>query len=295
MSEIQNAEVAARLSEAGKLLAEQGANPYRARAYQRAAELLLSLPRPVAELVHAEGTQGLEKLPGIGSGLARAIRDIVHTGRLPMVDRLRGESDPVALLASIPGIGERTADRLHHDLGIHTLEQLEQAAHEGRLAGLGLGEKRLAGIRDCLAQRLGSARHAITPPGADEPSVAEVLAVDREYREKAAAGQLHRITPRRFNPKRQAWLPLLHTHRGERHYTALYSNTARAHELGATNDWVVIYYADGEEREHQCTVITAHRGALSGRRIIRGREEECAKYYARTGGLEVAEVIDPFL
>jgi putative hydrolase len=61
---------------------------------------------------------------------------------------------------------------------------------------------------------------------------AELLDVDREYREKAAAGELQQIAPRRFNPSREAWLPILHTRRGNRRYTALFSNTARTHRAG---------------------------------------------------------------
>jgi len=113
----------------------------------------------------------------------------------------------------------------------------------------------------------------------EEPSVAEVLDVDREYRERAASGTLKRIAPRRMNPAKEAWLPVLHTERGPRHYTALYSNTPRAHELGKTHDWVVIYYdADGSS-ERQCTVVTSDRGSLRGKRIVRGREPECARHY----------------
>ena len=66
---------------------------------------------------------------------------------------------------------------------------------------------------------------------------------------------------------------MLHTRRGDRHYTALFSNTARAHELGKTHDWVVLYYDNGH-RERQCTVITSGRGRLKGRRIVAGREHE---------------------
>ena len=97
-------------------------------------------------------------------------------------------------------------------------------------------------------------------------------------REKAAAGQLRLIAPRRFNPAGEGWLPVLHTQRGARHYTALYSNTARAHELGKTHDWVVLYY-DGGRGERPCTVITAQWGPLTGKRIVRRRESECADHY----------------
>jgi hypothetical protein len=196
-----------------------------------------------------------------------------------MLDRLRGEADPVALLASVPGIGRRLADRLHDELGLETLADLEAAAHDGRLDTIaGFGEKRLAGIRDSLAHRLGRIR---LPAGrAASPPVAELLDVDREYREKASAGDLRLIAPHRFNPAGRAWLPILHTRRGDRHYTALYSNTARAHRAGKTRDWVVLYHDDGSgERLH--TVITAARGSLRGRRVVAGREPECLAFYAR--------------
>jgi len=279
VTEPLNTGVAGRLEEVARVLEDQHANPYRVRAYRRAAETLRRLERPVAEVLAERGLPGLQAFPGIGESLARSIRDIVVTGRLPMLDRLRGRSDPVALLSSVPGIGRRTAERLHHDLGIDTLEELESAAHDGRLATVeGFGEKRLAGVRDSLAQRLGRIRRPAEATADAEVPVSELLDVDREYREKAASGVLRRIAPKRLNPSGEAWLPVLHTTRRERHYTALYSNTPRAHSLGATRDWVVLYY-DGGRGERQATVITARRGPLLGRRIVRGREDECARYY----------------
>jgi hypothetical protein len=195
-----------------------------------------------------------------------------------MLERLRGESDPVTLLASVPGIGVILADRLHDELGLETLADLEAAAHDGRLATIaGFGEKRLAGIRDSLAYRLGRVRmHAPDPPPIP---VSELLNVDREYRELATAGKLRLIAPRRFNPAGKAWLPILHTTRAGHHYAALYSNTARAHRAGKTHDWVVLY-EDGISGERLHTVITASHGALRGRRVIAGRESECEQFYA---------------
>jgi hypothetical protein len=114
---------------------------------------------------------------------------------------------------------------------------------------------------------------------AELPSVAEILDVDREYRESAEHGSLKRIAPKRMNPGHEAWLPVLHTARGARRYTVLFSNTPRAHEHGKTRDWVVLYYREGGSSERQCTVITSERGALQGKRIVRGREAECARYY----------------
>jgi hypothetical protein len=286
MIEMVNATVARRLEEVAALLEEQGANPFRVQAYRRAAEGIRRERRPVTQILEKEGVEGLRKLPGIGEGLSRSIRDLVGTGRLPMLERLRGEADPVALLSSVAGVGRVTADRLHHDLGISTLEELEAAAHDGRLATvLGMGPKRLAGIMDSLEARLGRLRKEAGMPSehAEEPPVSEVLDVDREYRERAARGELRLIAPRRMNPAKEAWLPVLHTERGARHYTALFSNTPRAHELGRTRDWVVLYYdADGSER--QCTVITSERGPMRGKRIVRGREEECSRHYAGRPG-----------
>ncbi len=279
MSTRLNEDVAGRLEEVARLLATQGANRFRVGAYERAATTLRRLPRPVSDILEQQGLEGLQALPGVGEGIARAIRDLLERGRLAMLDRLRGESDPTKLLTSVPGIGRHFADRLHHDFGIETLEDLEAAAHDGRLeAVLGFGPKRLAGIRDSLAHRLQrvmpaeAARHGV-------PSIAEILDVDREYREKAAAGQLVKIAPRRFNPSHVAWLPILHTVRGRRHYTALFSNTARAHQLARTDDWVVIYWDDGRG-ERQATVVTATGGPLKGRRIVRGREAECERVRA---------------
>jgi DNA polymerase (family X) len=270
MSERLNEDVASKLDEIGRLLAAQGADRFRVHAYERAAATLRRLATPVSDILEREGLDGLQALPGIGESIARAIRDLLTHGRAAMLERLRGESDPVRLLATVPGIGRTLADRLHHDLGIDTLEDLEAAAHEGRLnRAMGIGEKRLAGIRDSLAHRLARVRPPARSTQESEPTLEEVLDVDREYRGKAAAGQLTKIAPRRFNPGRVAWLPILHTTRGRRHYTALFSNTARAHELGKTDDWVVLYWDEGRG-ERQCTVITAERGPLRGRRIVAG-------------------------
>jgi DNA polymerase (family 10) len=104
------------------------------------------------------------------------------------------------------------------------------------------------------------------------------LDVNREYREKAAAGRLRRIAPPRFNPSGEAWLPVLHSQRAERHYTALFSNTARAHQMNMSRDWVVLYY-DGGKGERQCTVTTSQRSALKGKRVVRGREAEFLRCY----------------
>lgn len=279
MSHTVNNSVADRLDEVARILEEQGANRYRVGAYRRAAGALRGLDRPLDEIFESEGIAGLEALRGIGESIARSIRDILLHGRLAMLERLRGGHDPHAMLASVPGIGTKLAWRLHDELEIESLEELEAAAHDGRLENFpGMGAKRLAGIRDTLAYRLGHIQRGAPSPARREPGVAELLDVDREYLRQAAEGSLPVIAPRRLNPQGDKWLPILHTDRDDRHYTALFSNTARAHRLGKTGDWVVIH-SDGAARDRQYTVITSEYGPLKGRRIVRGREEECARHY----------------
>jgi hypothetical protein len=118
-------------------------------------------------------------------------------------------------------------------------------------------------------------RHRSALSAAAEPSVEVLLDVDREYLDKASAGVLPTIAPRRFNPEQKAWLPVLHTKRDDWHFTALFSNTAKAHELERTRDWVVLYFHDNDHAERQRTVVTEQRGPLAGRRVARGREAEC--------------------
>lgn len=282
---LDNAQVAGRLEEVADLLEAQGANLFRVRAYRSGAQTVRNLNRQVPEILAAEGVEGLLRLPGIGHSLARSIEQLAETGRLGLLQRLRGEAGPEHLFVTLPGIGLEMASRIHEHLGVETLQDLEVAAYDGRLSQVpGMGNKRVRAIKETLAARFRRPPPSVeTPPRpalTDQPPVGELLQIDQEYREKAEAGRLTRIAPRRFNPTGTAWLPVLHTIRGDRHYTALYSNTARAHELGMTHDWVVVY-RDDHGGSGQWTVITARYGALRGRRIVRGREAECADYYAQ--------------
>ena len=234
-----------------------------------------------------QGRDGLDALPSIGAGIAGAIAEILISGRWSQLDRLRGGTDARHLFASIPGIGATLSERIHDEIGVDTLEALEAAAHDGRLARVrGVGPRRASATRAVLAQRLARARVArsvvASTSTAGEPPVDVLLDVDREYRTRAQAGELPSITPRRFNPRGEAWLPILHTRRGTWHFTALYSNTARAHELGREHDWVVVYFYDGDHVERQHTVVTETHGPLVGRRVVRGQERACREWYEHT-------------
>jgi putative hydrolase len=261
---VLNSQAAEIFRECAEILRHQSANPFRVNAYVRAANVLESLQGDVRDLLVKEGVDGLVKLPGIGKGLAAAIDEIARTGRLAQLDRLRGEASPEVVFIH---------DRLHVD----TLEALEAAAHDGSLLTVpGIGERRAAAIRAGLAAALGRGQARRRGHG-PLPAARLLLKIDAEYRKKAAADQLPKITPRRFNPEGKSWLPILHAEREGWHFTALFSNTARAHDLGRTHDWVVIYFYDDDHRESQCTVVTETHGPMTGKRVVRGREAECRR------------------
>jgi hypothetical protein len=278
-----NAQCADRLREAADLLEAQGANTFRVSAYRKAATTVLDLPEDLEALIAREGLAGLEALPNVGRGIASALLEMTRTGRWMQLERLRGSADPVQLLTSVPGLGHRLAERIHEELHVDTLEGLELAAHDGRLEAVpGVGPRRAAAIRANLQSMLSRYRRrrpTVFEPARD-PGVDMLLDVDHEYREKAAANRLPTIAPRRFNPSGEAWLPVLHTARDGWHFTALFSNTAQAHQLGRTRDWVVLYFYDDEHAEGQHTIVTETHGPLTGRRVVRGRETECRGHYA---------------
>ena len=277
-----NAGLVERLRDYADLLEVQEADGFRVAAYRRAADTIAALDRPPAAILEAEGRSGLMQLPGIGPSIAGALTEMLTTGRWSQLERLRGALNPERLFRTIPGIGPQLAARLHDALDAETLEALEIAAHDGRLEKVpGVGRRRAELIRSVLAQRLGRPRLRRMQAQQQRPAVDLLLDVDQEYRGKAASGAVKRIAPTRFNPKGEAWLPVLHARRRDWDLTALYSNTSLAHQLGRTGDWVVIYYHSDATPEGQCTVVTETRpGPLAGRRVVRGREPECQWHYA---------------
>lgn len=285
-----NEAIAQALEQVAGLLEERGENPHRVRAYLTAAESVRGAEGPLAERLASGGLKALKTLPGIGDSLALRIAGYIETGRFALSAQLRAAFAPEALFARVTGIGGELARRIHDELGITTLEGLEMAAIDGRLARVsGFGARRVRAIRDQLNTMLGRAarRHVrrlrraalAAPRRVAQPSVADLLNVDLEYRVRSSRNELPVLAPRRFNPTGAAWLPVLHTRRGPWAFTALFSNTARAHELDKTHDWVVLY-AERDGREQSCTVVTETRGPLEGRRVVRGREAECRAYYA---------------
>ncbi len=272
-------QIADRLEEAAGLLEAQAANPFRVRAYRNASDTVRHLGEEPTQILEKEGLEGLISLPNIGDRIARAIDEMSQTGRWIQLERMRGDAEPEELFQLIPGIGPETARRLHETLHLDTLEALEIAAHDNRLKTVaGIGPRKAAAIRASLGAML-ARRGRRGPEDHDEPAVDTLLEIDGVYRKRARIGSLKTIAPRRFNPSGEAWLPILHIEQDEWSFTALYSNTARAHELGRTQDWVVIYFGKADGPEHMRTVVTETHGPLEGKRVVRGREAECRKHY----------------
>jgi hypothetical protein len=286
---LENDQLAHRLDEIADLLDAQSANLFRRQAYRAAAETVRRLTQPVRQILAEEGAAALTRLPGIGTSIARTLKNLIETGRAPLLDQLRASYGPEEKIATVPGIGPKTAASIHAALGIETLGDLQAAAIDGRLAHVpGIGAKRLQAVRESLAGRFrpqrgsrstGTAGAQKVSPEHRKRLVADLLSVDDEYRRKAKADELLRIAPRRFNPRREAWLPILETERTGHRYKAMYSNTARAHEMDAVRDWVVIF-READEEPGPWTVVTSKFGLLRGRRIVRGLEHDCAEYYA---------------
>jgi hypothetical protein len=236
------------------------------------------MPKPAAAIAVDAGEGGLRALPGIRPAPARAVCQLALTGRCTMHDRLSGATGPFDVLATVSGIGPELAHRIHDVLEIDDLYELEVAAYDGRLMRVpGMGPGRLRTVRGSLASRFPRRPSKLAPPtpaaAGTESAVAELLEVDAEYRRRAAEDALPHIQPRRANPRAEATLPVLHTQRDGRHYTALYAYAVRALAPDGAADPVVVYRDDAAGRG-QWTVTTAHSGALQGQRIVCGRETE---------------------
>ena len=291
-----NDDIADVLSRIADLLEAQDANRYRVNAYRRAAKVIQDLNQDAAALAVSDASGTLEELPDIGPGIAGTVREYVATGRCGMLERLEGQISPEDLLTTVPGIGEELARRIHCELDIDTLEELELAVHDSRLESVsGIGHRRARAIGDSVgailnrstrrrARRIRGFEQTAEGDGdilsSSRPTVAAILEVDEVYRQRAEAGRLKTIAPRRFNPAKKSWLPIMHAEKNGWHFTAMFSNTARAHELKKTGDWVVIYF-EREGEEGQCTVVTEQSGPLKNRRVVRGREKDCRAFYDR--------------
>jgi DNA polymerase (family 10) len=149
---VDNVEIARTLAEVADILEIRGENLFRIRAYRNAVRTVEVQTVPLARLV--EQGSPLTQLPGIGKEMANHIREMVTTGTLTYRDELLAEF-PRALieLMRLPGLGPKKARRLWDEIGVDSVEALEEAGKTGRIAGLsGFGEKSQQKILEGIAE-----------------------------------------------------------------------------------------------------------------------------------------------
>ena len=189
-----NDEIAQLFQNLGALLEMKGDSAFKIRAYRRAADTIHQLTIPLAQAV--QDGQKLTGIPGIGKAISDKIHELVTTGQVQTYERAKSEVPEGALdLLAIPGIGPKTAMLIGTELGISTVEGVEQAAADGRLATLPRMGKRAADsiLRHIQATRSMGRR---TPIGEALPAAESVMAALRNNDQDIAlltpAGSLRR-------------------------------------------------------------------------------------------------------
>jgi DNA polymerase (family 10) len=190
---MEKEKVAEVLVEIGVLLELKGENPFRTRAYGNAARAIESLAEPLEKLIAEER---LNEVKGIGEAIQKKITELVTTGSLAYYEELKASIPPGLLqMLEIPGVGPKKIKALHDKLGITTIEQLEQACKEGKVAQLaGFGEKTQANICDGITRRRTYAsRHLVIEGMAIAEPLLEALRSHPDVIRCSTAGSLRRF------------------------------------------------------------------------------------------------------
>ena len=148
---MDNPAIADRLDAFASLLELAEANPYSARAYRRAAEVIRGAPVPVGELVR---TGRVRELRGIGPGIAARLQELVETGEIAELVELERELAPELVgLGRYLGLGAKRSVEIARALGVRTADELRDAVAGGRLRAVpGIGPKTEARLREALAR-----------------------------------------------------------------------------------------------------------------------------------------------
>jgi DNA polymerase (family 10) len=190
---MKNSSIAKVFQEIADLLEIKGENTFKIRAYQKVARTIENLPVELEQVLKAGK---LREIPGIGEAIAKKVTDLLTTGRLRYYEELRSEfPQGILTLMSIPGVGPKTAMRLVKELGFSTIDDLEKAVMDSRVAGLyRLGDKTAANILRHI-QRL-RRKDTRVPIGQALPLVEQILAALNKYpgvRNLVPAGSLRRF------------------------------------------------------------------------------------------------------
>ena len=173
-----NDEIAELFENLGSLLEMKSDSAFKIRAYRRAAATIYQLTYPLTQAV--QDGQKLSGIPGIGKAISDKIHELVTTGQVQTYERAKADVPEGALdLLAIPGIGPKTAVLIGNELGISSVEALEEAAKDGRLAALPRMGKRAADgiLRHIQGTRSMGGR---TPIGDALPVAESVMAALRD-------------------------------------------------------------------------------------------------------------------
>jgi len=191
---MKNTEIAKVFQDIADLLEIKGENPFKIRAYQRAARTIDHLPKEI-EIMLDEG-EDLQRIPGVGEAIAKKTTELVTTGKLKYYEELKAEfPEGITGLLEIPGVGPKTAKKLSAELGITSVDALEQAIKDGHVAHLfRLGDK----TADNILQQIQALRRKDQriPLGEALPVVDEILNALRPLpgvKNLTAAGSLRRF------------------------------------------------------------------------------------------------------
>ncbi len=185
-------EVAEILVSIATLLELKGENPFKTRAYHNAARALETMEDPLDKVIAEER---LGEVKGIGESLQKRICELVTTGRMVYYEELKAATPPglVAMLG-IPGVGPKKIKALHDELGVESVEQLEQACKDGKVAKLkGFGEKTAANICEGIErQRAYASKHLVSDALQLAEPLLEALRTHPEVIRCSTAGSLRR-------------------------------------------------------------------------------------------------------
>ena len=178
--------------EAAELLDIKGDNPFRSRAYRRAARVLAQWPENVGTLL--KQGKNLDDLPSIGEDLAGKIAAIVATGKFALLEQLKRElPGELPKIAALPGLGPKRVKRLHDELGVKTLEDLRRAINAGRVKKLrGFGPKFEEKISAALAKPSSPTRFKIPFAEAEAQALVAFLRTGIDHGCVEIAGSLRR-------------------------------------------------------------------------------------------------------
>ncbi len=153
---MKNSLVASTLKELADFTELEDEQPYRSRAYRRAAETIESLPEPIEQVANKNE---LRNLPGVGENIERKIEEILRTGKLETLEKMKSRIPvDVISLNRVEGIGPKTIKLLYKKLGVKNLDDLESAVRSGKLRGVkGLGIK----SEQTLLDRVENARRTV--------------------------------------------------------------------------------------------------------------------------------------